>query len=659
MDFINAPANPLVTVDPYFSIWSFSDKLYNDVTRHWTGIRNAMTGMVKFGGKVWKFMGSVNSDNRYYYCEPDVIEQKNVTIYPTRTVYEFENDALNLTVSFISPLIPDDLLLMSRPVNYIQYDIVVKTGKDEEAEVYFDISAECCVDHNEQKVRISKDEFGTLVGSRKQDVLGRCGDDVRIDYGYLHLCENEAFFGKALVTRDTFARNREYDNPDFFYLKLDEVFSVNRDAPVMAVIKKGNHGIITLAYDDIKSIEYFGRKLNCYYKSNGDTFEDMLKKALSEKEDVIKRCVAFDEACLAEAKKVSDKYAELFCLTFRQTIAVHKLCYDEKGMIFISKECASNGCAATMDVTYPSMPFFLKFNHELIKGMLRPIFDYAKTNGWAFDFAPHDVGLYPRLNGQYYGLCDETGLIDENMQMPVEECGNAIICAYAICRKEGNNQYALENEELLTKWANYLLKNGYRPKNQLCTDDFGGHFELNCNLSIKAIVAMYCYGKLFNNEEFKISAREFAIRFEEEALEGDHYKMIFDSNDTWSMKYNLVWDKIWGFGLFSDKVFDLENKYYMSKIERYGIPLDYRGYNGKFDWIAWAARMTDNLDDRGKIIDSLCNFANETRQKVPLCDWYDVKSGYQKIWAYGIEKSYPIGYANRSTVGGLSILMLN
>jgi len=32
---LRAPAYPLITVDPYFSIWSASDKLYDDDIKTW------------------------------------------------------------------------------------------------------------------------------------------------------------------------------------------------------------------------------------------------------------------------------------------------------------------------------------------------------------------------------------------------------------------------------------------------------------------------------------------------------------------------------------------------------------------------------------------------------------------------------------------------
>lgn len=44
-------AVPIATIDPYFNMWSFADCLYDDDTRHWTGARNSMVGMIKNGKK--------------------------------------------------------------------------------------------------------------------------------------------------------------------------------------------------------------------------------------------------------------------------------------------------------------------------------------------------------------------------------------------------------------------------------------------------------------------------------------------------------------------------------------------------------------------------------------------------------------------------------
>jgi len=123
MEDFKAPAVPLLLTDPYFSIWSFADTLYDDSPRHWTGARNSMVGMVKYGDKIYRFMGKLSDSSNFYYCEPEIIPQKSVDIKPTQTKYTFENNDLILEVNFISPLLTDDLLLLSRPVTYITYKI--------------------------------------------------------------------------------------------------------------------------------------------------------------------------------------------------------------------------------------------------------------------------------------------------------------------------------------------------------------------------------------------------------------------------------------------------------------------------------------------------------------------------------------------------------
>lgn len=649
MENFKAPAVPLFVNDPYFSIWSFTDVLYEDSPRHWTGARNSMVGMVKYDNKVYRFLGKVSDCSGFYYCEPDIIPQKSVEIKPTQTKYIFENNEIALEINFISPLIADDLLLLSRPVSYITYKITPKKGTSE-GSVYFDVACEACVDDLSQYVKLEKSEIGIYCGTTEQNVLGKSGDDLRIDWGYLHLLEKDGYFGKALQCRDAFVRSRDVE-----LLSEGKEYRINEDNPVMAVVKQGNEGVIAVAYDDIKSIEYFKKQCDAYYKINGDTFFDVCKKALSDFDEIKAKCESFDKELITRAEKINKEYAKIISLAYRQTIAAHKLCFADDEMLFISKECYSNGCAATLDVTYPSMPLILVLNPELMKGMLQPIFDYAKKDEWCFDFAPHDVGRYPKANGQFYGLNEETGELSLSMQMPVEECGNALICTYAVCYAQNDFSYAESNRELLEKWGRYLAEYGFDPGEQLCTDDFGGHLNHNCNLSVKAIVGMYACGELFKNDEMKQKARAYAKLWCEKAKDGDKYRMAFDAEDTWSIKYNMVWDKIFGFGLFPKEVYDLETKFYESRMTKYGIPLDYRGDIGKPDWIMWAARMSDDKDFREKVIHSVFCMINETKQKVPLTDYYNVKNAEQVVWA-----SYrsPAGFSNRSVVGGLGILLV-
>ena len=54
---LRAPSVPLITSDPYFSIWSSADKLNDSNTSHWTGKSHPLIGVARVDGISYRFMG--------------------------------------------------------------------------------------------------------------------------------------------------------------------------------------------------------------------------------------------------------------------------------------------------------------------------------------------------------------------------------------------------------------------------------------------------------------------------------------------------------------------------------------------------------------------------------------------------------------------------
>ncbi|MFG1732538.1 glutaminase domain-containing protein [Paenibacillus sp. 843] len=655
------PSVPLVTVDPYFSVWSAANHLYDDHTRHWTNKIQGMTGLAIIDGAPRRFMGKVITQDASERLEPEALEQIDLTVEPLTTRYTFQGKGIELQVEFTTPLLLDHLDLLSRPVTYVTVQVRSMDGGAHDVKIYFDVTGEWCVHTPDQQVtwehRLIDGRLNMMsMGTVEQPILQLAGDDTRIDWGYMVLAvprtERVQTVIHAVTSRESYVRTGQLPSED----DHQKPRPVSDNVPVMAaeielgpVREEWVSEYLMLAYDDIHAIEYFNQPLDAYWKRNGTTFHDMLLQSADQYEDIMQQCESFNRQLMAESLAAGgEKYRDILALTYRQAIAAHKLVADEAGrVLFFSKENFSNGCIATVDVSYPSIPLFLRYNPELVKGMMRPIYKYATSPDWPFDFAPHDVGTYPKANGQVYG---ENKL---EYQMPIEECGNMLLMAAAVCKYEGDTDFAREHWEPLTAWAGYLLQHGLDPDNQLCTDDFAGHLAHNANLSIKAILGIAAYSYMCDQlglqegATYLAAARNMANEWISMADAGDHYKLTFDSaNDSWSMKYNLVWDRLLGLNLFPKEVAAQELEYYKHKQNRYGLPLDSRDTYTKADWLVWCASMSATQSQFEAMIAPLWDFMNETSARVPVTDWYDTMSGKQ------------MNFQNRSVVGGFFIQLL-
>jgi hypothetical protein len=620
-----------------------------------------MVGMIAIDGKIRRFMGKVGIREDAAVDEPDVLIQTNLTVEPVTTRYTFEGEGIELEVHFTTPLLLNDLELLSRPVTYVTFRVRAIDGQGHQVKIYFDVTGEWCVHTPDQQVTwashvINEQLHALSMGTVEQPILKLAGDDTRIDWGHMYLVVGRTSQCQSVIhsvsSREQYARTGRLKTED----DSRKPRSINGDMPVMAtemdmgfIREESASRYLMLAYDDIHSIEYFHQPLNAYWKKDGVTFHAMLAKAAEQYEEIVQRCNRFNQDLLTESQAAGgNQYRDILALTYRQAIAAHKLVADEAGeVLFFSKENFSNGCIATVDVSYPSIPLFLRYNPELVKGMMRPIYKYAKSTNWTFDFAPHDVGTYPQANGQVYG---ENKL---EYQMPIEECGNMLLMAAAVCKYENHAEFAREHLKLLTTWASYLLQHGLDPDNQLCTDDFAGHLAHNANLSIKAILGIAAYAYmcdelgLTEGSVYREAAAKMAEEWSSMATAGDHYKLTFDSsNESWSMKYNLVWDRLLDFNLFPKEVAASELAYYQLKQNRYGIPLDSRETYTKSDWLVWCASMSETQAQFEQMISPLWDFMNETSSRVPVTDWYDTITGKQ------------LNFQNRSVVGGFFIPLL-
>lgn len=598
----------------------------------------------RVGGALLDFGLMLEKENYKFFNSQ--AKQLSAQVKPLQTLYKFECGPIDLDLTFTAPLLMDDLDLMSRPINYISYSVESRDGKKHDVDIYFEASPRWALDVPYQESVTEASVENNMVylrtGSKAQNILKKKGDDVRIDWGYFYMVadnDNSKYsVGDTKLIRKSFLLGKS-------------VKVISEAQNNFAIIKElgkvsSSKGYIMLGYDDIFSIQYFNENLRPYWNRNGNkNIKNEFVNASKEYTSIINRCNSFDKKMMEDASRIGgEEYAQLCALAYRQAIAAHKLVQAPNGdLLFLSKENLSNGSIGTVDITYPSSPMFLLYNTELAKGLLNHIFYYSESGRWNKPFAAHDVGTYPLANGQTYGG-----------DMPVEESGNMLIVTAAIAAMDGNAEYARKHWDVLTIWTDYLVGNGLDPENQLCTDDFAGHFAHNANLSVKAILGIASYGYLADmlgkrelGEKYTSIAKDMASKWEKMANDGDHYRLTFDKPGTWSQKYNLVWDKILNLGIFSSAIAEKEIPFYLTKQNEYGLPLDSRETYTKTDWIIWTATLAKDKETFQKFISPIYKYVGATPDRIPMSDW-----------VYTIEPRQR-GFQARSVVGGYFIKMLD
>ncbi len=660
---LRPPSVPLVAHDPYFSVWSNANKLYSDETRHWTGRENSLSAMVRVDGQTFRLMGTQPAESAS-------LPQTGVQVLPTRTIYTFANETVQVQLVFLTPAIPSDLEVLARPVTYITYFVRSLDGKGHDIQFYADAAADLTVnDANAQQVTWSRASMGSLtalrLGSVDQPVLAKRGDDLRIDWGHLYVAAPGVRGLQSVLT------SRE--NAQAAWGKTGRLPSAD-DAPaprtaadrspvaalafnVGSVGARPASRTLMLAYDDEYSVNWMGRKLRPYWRRNGLDALGLLSVAARDYEQLNRRSSAFDDELMADLRTVGgEKYARLAALAHRQALAAQKIVADANGApLSFAKENNSNGSIGTVDVMYPASPQMMLLSPTLLKATLEPILLYSAGPRWPFPFAPHDVGVYPQATGMLYGGGENIPANgDVSSKMPVEESGNMLLMLGALAKIEGSTRYADRYWPTITRWANFLISKGYDLDNQLSTDDFSGHLAHNVNLSGKSIEALGAYAMMSRmrgdqTEATRVRgiAEGMARQWMDAARDGDHYKLAFDKPSTWSQKYNLVWDRILDLNLFPESVATTEMAYYKTKLNRYGLPLDSRENYTKLDWTLWSAALTGHKADVVALADPVYDFLNDTPSRVPMTDWYRTIAGTQA------------GFKARSVVGGVFIPALN
>jgi hypothetical protein len=388
---------------------------------------------------------------------------------------------------------------------------------------------------------------------------------------------------------------------------------------------------LVLAYDTRVAVRWFGKDLLPLWTHYHSTAAAMASAALDEQASVRAAAEAFDMMEVAKYNRLGGaKYAALLSLAYRQTYASTELVWNPEAnthWMFL-KEMSDNDLS-TMDVIFPASPLFIYANPELAYSLLVPILEVS-SNGSNVPFCPHDLGTFP------------VATHNTMESMPLEETANMLLMLTAIAQRRGEDVsfIAARFWPLLSTWADYLVGTAENPAMQACTDDFMGSLAHNANLALKGQLAIAAYGQLRamagDNDAAKnytAIAKTYAAFFLKHADDGNHTRLAYDQPNTWSTKYNLVWDRILGLSLFPPELARKEVAFYSTKMEAFGLRLDERKDITKTDWFMWSGALDDSAHGTYStlVVDKVFAMLEADESGVPVNDCYNTTTG-QAYW---------------------------
>lgn len=140
-------------------------------------------------------------------------------------------------------------------------------------------------------------------------------------------------------------------------------------------------------------------------------------------------------------KSGADDYVEIVALSARQVLGATSFSGTVENPIIFLKEISSNGNFQTIDVIFPSFPFFLYTSPRWLAYLLEPLIEHMLSGQYPNTYAMHDLGThFPNATGHPDGR-------DE--YMPVEECGNILIMGLALV----NSLRYTDGQESPSTWA--------------------------------------------------------------------------------------------------------------------------------------------------------------------------------------------------------------
>ncbi|KAL7625591.1 hypothetical protein AAE478_004811 [Parahypoxylon ruwenzoriense] len=541
----------------------------------------------------------------------------------TNLTYTIPSSDVNITLSFLSPITPTSTLRQALPVGYLT--CIVEGSSD--VSLYIDINGEWASGNRDNKiewklVRTEKNEGSRTpiktwsITRRNEQLLTEFFDHA--EWGTIHVsapADVEHQSGEANYIRRLFAEHGSLRN------KVDDSYrGIFEDEPIFAFSKTFKLGhtsssshraskesvVFTFGLTQDPVVQFASARgltfMRPLWASYFPTTQAMLQYHYDDYDTAVYLASSYSDQLAKDAYvSGSQDYQDIAALSARQVLGATQFSGTPDSPIIFLKEISSNGNFQTVDVIFPSFPFFLYTNPQWLAYLLEPLLEHQLSGQYPNDYSMHDLGTH---------FPNATGHSDGNDEyMPVEECGDMLIMGLSIVNALRDNvqpafartapqqslplnlqstkkshlidQYGMDRTwedigttgekaaarwvkrsyKLWEKWTGYLVRESLIPANQLSTDDFAGWLANQTNLALKGIIGIKAMSEIANvagkdaeSKWYSNVADEYIDKWQDFGLSRDktHAKLAYTWYGSWTTLYNIFADSLLCFHLPTD-----------------------------------------------------------------------------------------------------------
>ncbi|KAI9067393.1 DUF1793-domain-containing protein [Trametes sanguinea] len=642
-------AYPLSIRSPHLSVWHPSSNGSNPMSDSWPnfwGLQSIMgwAGKIRVDNQTYSWMGQDQSP-------PSTANVSNVQVTPTRTIFTMQAGPMNVTITFLSPIEPSDWVLQSLPFSYVSCEATALDGQPHNVQVYSDISAEWLSGDRSSFVKWTTQSTS---GSRFHEIdlqspqpfveINHQAQDGKAYYAMANTAGMTWQIDKDTVSRGQFENNGNLTNTfSTSFASISPVFTVYAIAVDLGTIQSTSAPVTwAVGYVRNPTIQYttadgITQKLSPYFVTQyGTNIGQAIDAITAGFPDALQRAIAFDEAVIGNASKISPHYVDLVSLGLRQAIGSLDITVPTSSdgtpnasdvRIFMKDVGASSafGRVSPVERIYAALPALLYVNSSLVRPLLAPLLD-AQDFLTDTPYAAQDLGAaYPNATGAR-----------GSAQQGIEQTGNMLVALYAHARFSGDGSLISEHYNLTKRWADYLVANSLTPNNQMTADD-----ESNANmtnLAIKGIIGVKAMAEIsralgqdVDAQQYDSHASALAGSWQSLATSVDqkHILGFYGNQQSWALMYNIYADRLLGTDVVSQTLLQGETSFYQELLQSsrpYGIPLD-TAIGEVTTWQMFTAAIVQDDNVRNSLIDGVWARANDNLTAGTFPDAYDASTG--------------------------------